>query len=69
MYYVLLNGEIAKTFDTIKIRSLVKSGFYVCKSYIDAVVYSRAILARGTKNKINKNYFEIDKKTLDFISK
>lgn len=59
MYYVLLNGDIQKTFDTRKLSSLTKAGFYVCKSYIDAVIYSRALLARG-KNIKNEKYFKSD---------
>jgi hypothetical protein len=61
MYYVLLNGDIQKTFDTRKLASLARAGFYVCKSYIDAVIYSRAVLARGERVKNdNKKYFKSD---------
>lgn len=59
MYYVLLNGTIEKTFDTKKLASLAHAGFYICKSYIDAVIYSRALLARG-KFTGKQKYFKSD---------
>lgn len=61
MYYVLLNGTIEKTFDTRKLASLARSGFYICKNYVDAVIYSRALLSRGERvRNENKKYFKSD---------
>lgn len=61
MYYVLLNGTIEKTFDARKLASLTKAGFYICKNYVDAVIYSRALLSRGERvRNENKKYFKSD---------
>lgn len=44
------NGNVEKVFDFEKLGKLVRAGFFVTKSYLDAVTYSRAVLMRGTDN-------------------
>ena len=48
------NGEVSKVFDFSKLGKLTRAGFYITKSYIDAVIYSRAVTLRGTGDNYGK---------------
>lgn len=48
------NGQIDKVFDFAKLGKLTRAGFFITKSYIDAVIYSRAVLLRGTGDNYGK---------------
>lgn len=61
MYYVMLSGEIKRTFDAKKLKSLINCGFYVTSKYVDAVIYSRALLCRGKATMTAENYFQSEK--------
>ena len=57
MYVVDLHGDIKKIYDYVKLAMYKRAGYYTCINYIDAVQYSRAILARGTSTKVASFYF------------
>lgn len=55
MFYVNVNnGEVKKVIGFENLSKLVKAGFYITKSYLDAVIYSRAVTLRGTGDNYGK---------------
>lgn len=55
MFYVNVNnGEVKKVIGFENLAKLVKAGVYVTKSYLDAVIYSRAVTLRGTGDNYGK---------------